>query len=397
MKQKSSISAFYYCLGQVFAGQSIPSWGRRKKGNGLIPSANRAIDSDTMTRKVKSRNNARDRGSQMPDQYRKLIGYTFKYPYLVGISTESGNLGTGILISARFVLTCGHVLHDSRSAEVISQDGITSARVQKMDDSLDLALLELTRPISVAKAKFTDSALQPGAILWAVGVQETPGQPNELSVAEIELKYRNANDADGKILDIQLEGGARPGYSGGPVVAEERGVLRCVGVMQLGGHGASSSNAIGLASIRAFVADYIPDMQEDKRAEGISRLVIFAAIVFGVLVAGAIAEWRYLASHSPKVTSGKVTVDAPEPEKTEAGQTVLRKNTPTDAANVPSSTGLRPDQQGRPDVRVWVNTASNVYHCPRTQRYGNTLHGKYMTQAEAQKQAIRPAYGKVCK
>src|SRR5438045_3209234 len=125
----------------------------------------------------------------MPDQYSKLVGYTLKYPYLVGISTESGNLGTGILISARFVLTCGHVLHDSASVEVISQEGSTSARVQKVDDSLDLALLELTRPISVPKAKFTVCPLQPGAVLLAVGVQETPGQPDELSVAEIELKY----------------------------------------------------------------------------------------------------------------------------------------------------------------------------------------------------------------
>jgi S1-C subfamily serine protease len=333
----------------------------------------------------------------MPDQYSKLVGNSLRYPYLVGISTESGNLGTGILISARFVLTCGHVLHDSMSAEVISQEGSTSARVQKVDDSLDLALLELTRPISAPKVKFTDSPLQQGAVLLAVGVQGIPGKTGELSIAEIQLRYRNKNDANGKILDIQLEGGARPGYSGGPVVVQERGALLCVGIMRFGGHGASSSNAIGLASIRAFVADYIPDMQEDKNVGGISRLVIFAAILFGVVVAGAIAEWRYLALHSPKVTSGAETVDTPEPEKNGAGQSVPGKNTPTDAANVPSSTGLRWDQPGRPDVKVWVNTASNLYHCPGTQRYGNTLHGKYMTQAEAQKRANRPAYGKVCK
>jgi hypothetical protein len=333
----------------------------------------------------------------MPDQYSKLVGYTLKYPYLVGISTESGNLGTGILISARFVLTCAHLLHDSTSAEVISQEGSTSARVQRVDDSLDLALLELTRPISAPKAKFADSPLQSAAVLMAVGVQATPGQPDELSVAEIELKYRNKNDADGKILDFQLEGGARPGYSGGPVVAEEGGALRCVGVMRLGGPGASSSNAIGLASIRAFVADYVPDMQEDKNADGIRRLLILAVILFGVLVVGAIAEWLYLASHSPKVTSGTVPVGTPEPERTGAGQFIPGKNTPTDPAKVASGKGLRRYEQGSPDVRVWVNTASNVYHCPGTRGYGKTMHGEYMTQAEAQKKANRPAYGKVCK
>jgi len=271
------------------------------------------------------------------------------------------------------------------------------ARVQKVDDSLDLALLELTRPISAPKPKFTDSPLQPGAVLLAVGVQETPGKSDELSIAEIQLTYRNKNDADGKILDIQLEGGARPGYSGGPVVVQEGGVLRCVGVMRFGGHGASSSNAIGLASVRAFVADYIPDMQEDKSAAGIRRLLILAAILFGVVVVGAIAEWLYLTSHGPKVTGPTVAVGTPEPEKTREDQSVPGKNTATDPTKGPSSKGLALEDQGSPDVRVWVNTASNVYHCLGTRSYGKTMHGKYMTQAEAQKKANRPARGKVCK
>ena len=51
---------------------------------------------------------------------------------------------------------------------------------------------------------------------------------------------------------------------------------------------------------------------------------------------------------------------------------------------------------GNPAVRVWVNTASGVYHCPGTRWYGNTKRGEYMTQQEAQKKGTRPAYGKVC-
>lgn len=357
-------------------------------------------------------------GGPKPDQYNKLVGRTLKYPYLVGINTGSGNFGTGILISAKLVLTCSHVLHDSISAEVISREGSTSARAQKIDHSLDLALLELTRPISAPKAKFTDSPLQAGAVLLAVGVQETPGQPDELSVAEVELKYRNKNDADGKILDIQLEGAPRPGYSGGPVVVDEGGALRCIGVMRLGGLGASSSNAIGLASIRAFLADYIPDMPERKlatNAHGIRRLLMLTAILFGVVIVGVIAKWLYPASHSPKVTSETGIVGTPEPEKTAAGQSVLGKSTLTDSAKVSSAQipdessgpkyivppqslrGFDSANQGRPDVKVWVNTASNVYHCPGARSYGNTKHGEYMTQAEALRKANRPAYGKVCK
>jgi hypothetical protein len=51
---------------------------------------------------------------------------------------------------------------------------------------------------------------------------------------------------------------------------------------------------------------------------------------------------------------------------------------------------------GNPNVRVWVNTNSGVYHCPNTRWYGNTKQGQYMTQKEAQAKGNRPAYGSVC-
>jgi len=52
--------------------------------------------------------------------------------------------------------------------------------------------------------------------------------------------------------------------------------------------------------------------------------------------------------------------------------------------------------QGDPDVKVWVNTASGVYHCPGTRWYGNTKQGYYLTQKQAQKKGYRPAYGNPC-
>ena len=52
---------------------------------------------------------------------------------------------------------------------------------------------------------------------------------------------------------------------------------------------------------------------------------------------------------------------------------------------------------GNPDVKVWVNTQSGVYHCPGTRWYGNTKQGTFMTQKEAQGKGYRPAYGKVCR
>ena len=49
-----------------------------------------------------------------------------------------------------------------------------------------------------------------------------------------------------------------------------------------------------------------------------------------------------------------------------------------------------------PDVRVWVNTSSRVYHCPGTRYYGTTKNGVFLGQREADAQGFRPAGGRAC-
>lgn len=66
------------------------------------------------------------------------------------------------------------------------------------------------------------------------------------------------------------------------------------------------------------------------------------------------------------------------------------------ATQVPSSDSTV-REEGDPDVRVWVNTNSGVYHCPGTRWYGRTKEGVYMTQREAKQKGNRPAYGNVCR
>jgi hypothetical protein len=48
------------------------------------------------------------------------------------------------------------------------------------------------------------------------------------------------------------------------------------------------------------------------------------------------------------------------------------------------------------EVKVWVNTASGVYHCPGTRWYGKTKQGKYMKECAARKSGYRPAYHHNC-
>lgn len=48
----------------------------------------------------------------------------------------------------------------------------------------------------------------------------------------------------------------------------------------------------------------------------------------------------------------------------------------TNSTTVNAVSAAAQANQGNPDVKVWVNTASGVYHCPGTRWYGSTKRGE---------------------
>lgn len=67
------------------------------------------------------------------------------------------------------------------------------------------------------------------------------------------------------------------------------------------------------------------------------------------------------------------------------------KSSPTHAAR----TQMAQAPGGGPGM-VWVNSSSNVYHCPGSQFYGKTKSGSYMTEAEAKAKGAHPDHNHPC-
>lgn len=97
-----------------------------------------------------------------------------------------------------------------------------------------------------------------------------------------------------------------------------------------------------------------------------------------------------------KATSTSAPAAAPAPAP--AAQSAPTKAPTTTSAPAPKSSASTAAQApGGGSGQVWLNTASNVYHCQGTQWYGKTKAGAYMTEDEAKAKGARPDHGKPCK
>jgi len=90
------------------------------------------------------------------------------------------------------------------------------------------------------------------------------------------------------------------------------------------------------------------------------------------------------------------TTTVPNPLSPSAGTATSQapaKATPAKPAKTTAQTAEAP---GGGPGKVWVNSASKVYHCAGTKYYGKTKKGEYMAEADAKAKGYHGVNGKAC-
>ena len=104
-----------------------------------------------------------------------------------------------------------------------------------------------------------------------------------------------------------------------------------------------------------------------------------------------VKEW-FAASAAPAAKSAPAAAPAQAPAAAAAPAAAPAAKPATHA----STASMAQAPGGGPGM-VWLNTSTNVYHCPGSSYYGKTKAGAYMSEADAKAKGAHADHNKPCK
>jgi hypothetical protein len=109
-----------------------------------------------------------------------------------------------------------------------------------------------------------------------------------------------------------------------------------------------------------------------------------------------VKEW-FAASNSAPAAKSTAPVPAPAAAPAQAPAAAPAANAAPAAKPAKTSTASVAQAPGGGPGMVWLNTSTNVYHCPGSSYYGKTKAGAYMTEADAKAKGAHADHNKPCK
>lgn len=202
-------------------------------------------------------------------------------------SQQPAFLGTGFLVTPRWLITCKHVVMEPAFGQegkpkliqeqlLIQLNETIGTRIHvssenvKFDDDFDIALIELPKPINVPYPQLVrritrnvESFLERQRFS-AIGFKMTT-KGRRRDHASIRLIMPVYDDHTGHLTEIQFRGGPAKGCSGGPVIYDSFEEDVCVGMLYLGSEPAATARVIASDELRQFISKHTLQNQKNLR------------------------------------------------------------------------------------------------------------------------------------
>ena len=165
-------------------------------------------------------------------------------------ATAKGNGSGTIVTTSGYVLAAAHVVSGSTSVTVVTKQGSRKAKVVKVDEANDVAVLKIEEGTYPALPVISSRQARMGQTVATIGFPSVNVQGFSPKVTRGEISSMNGPGDDPRKWQISVP--VQPGNSGGPLLDENGNVIGIVVARLVGGmvqnvnYAVKSSYALGL-------------------------------------------------------------------------------------------------------------------------------------------------------